>query len=282
MKVQKSARHYTEAAYDEIDILMKVATSYKDSIWEQSLLGYFDGTEQADLIKSSGGTRDSCFVVQLLNTFAHHGPHGKHVCMIFEVLGINLLGIIKSYNYKGIPIPICRAMSKQMLMGLDYLHRVCGILHTDLKPENVLVKLTQEQINEIISKGSLLGRGDAIPATPAKTISHTPVTELNKEISTKASEVEEMKRKKKREKKKAYRQRKAQAAKEEAEKHEEVGEQPPPSTLDKKKRKRQNRKKKQAEKRAAEQAMLMEIAQKELQQADEAEESPQETQEPPV
>jgi serine/threonine-protein kinase SRPK3 len=30
MKVQKSARHYTEAAYDEIDILMKISTSYKD------------------------------------------------------------------------------------------------------------------------------------------------------------------------------------------------------------------------------------------------------------
>jgi hypothetical protein len=32
--------------------------------------------------------------------------------MVFEVLGINLLGIIKAYNYKGIPIPICRVMSK--------------------------------------------------------------------------------------------------------------------------------------------------------------------------
>ena len=112
MKVQKSARHYTEAAYDEIDILMKVATSYKDSIWEESLIGTFgEGSKESEHVKNSGGTRDFCFVVQLLNTFAHHGPHGKHVCMIFEVLGINLLGIIKAYNYKGIPFPICRAMS---------------------------------------------------------------------------------------------------------------------------------------------------------------------------
>lgn len=265
MKVQKSARHYTEAAYDEIDILMKVATSYKDRIWEESLLGYFEGQPQADVVKESGGTRDFCFVVQLLNTFAHHGPHGKHVCMIFEVLGINLLGIIKSYNYKGIPIPICRAMSQQILMGLDYLHRVCGILHTDLKPENVLVKLTQEQINEIISKGSLLGRGDAIPATPAKTISHTPITELNKEISLKGQDEEEMKRKRRRDKKREYRKRKAAQAKEEATKVEEVAEeQPPPSTVNKKKRKRENRKKRKAEKRATEEAKLIELAQKEL------------------
>ena len=51
-------------------------------------------------------------------------------------------------------------------MGLDYLHRVCGIIHTDLKPENVLVKLTQDQINEIISKGMLKDRGAAVPVTP--------------------------------------------------------------------------------------------------------------------
>jgi serine/threonine-protein kinase SRPK3 len=27
------------------------------------------------------------------------------------------------------------------LLGLDYLHRECGIIHTDLKPENVLIEI---------------------------------------------------------------------------------------------------------------------------------------------
>ena len=26
-----------------------------------------------------------------------------------------------------------------MLQGLSYLHNVCGIIHTDIKPENILV-----------------------------------------------------------------------------------------------------------------------------------------------
>ena len=34
-------------------------------------------------------------------------------------------------------------------MGLDYLHRVCQIIHTDLKPENVNLCLTDQEVKEI-------------------------------------------------------------------------------------------------------------------------------------
>lgn len=50
-----------------------------------------------------------------------------------------MLGLIKRYQYRGVPEHIVRQISKQVLLGLDYLHRECGIIHTDLKPENVLI-----------------------------------------------------------------------------------------------------------------------------------------------
>ena len=40
-------------------------------------------------------------------------------------------------------------------MGLDYLHRICKIIHTDLKPENVNLCLTEKEVNEIAAKGQL-------------------------------------------------------------------------------------------------------------------------------
>jgi len=65
--------------------------------------------------------------------------------MAFEVLGKNLLSLIKRYEYRGIPIPIVKNITRQMLLGLDYMHRVCGVIHTDLKPENVVFSLTERE-----------------------------------------------------------------------------------------------------------------------------------------
>eukprot|EP00392_Amoebophrya_sp_AT5.2_P003879 g3884.t1 len=79
-------------------------------------------------------------VVQLIDYFEHNGANGRHICMVFEPMGPNVLAIIKQWNFKGIPIDLVRKITAHTLIGLDYLHRVCGIIHTDLKPENVLVQ----------------------------------------------------------------------------------------------------------------------------------------------
>ena len=133
IKVQKSASHYLEAAFDEVEILQKAVTHNEDKEWLEELKKFYHG-------KKLQFDRNDCHVVQLLNAFIYTGPFGRHFCMVFEILGVNLLEIIKRYDYKGIPLPICRKMARQVLLGLRYLHQYCGIIHTDLKPENVLVE----------------------------------------------------------------------------------------------------------------------------------------------
>jgi serine/threonine-protein kinase SRPK3 len=116
LKVVRSAAHYTETAIDEIKLLNKIVAAKP----------HHPGRKH---------------VVSLLDSFEHKGPNGTHVCMVFEVLGENLLGLIKRWNHRGIPMPIVKQITKQVLLGLDYLHRECGIIHTDLKPENVLIEI---------------------------------------------------------------------------------------------------------------------------------------------
>ncbi len=91
-----------------------------------------------------GKSRDDAHVVGLLNAFVHKSYYGNHFCMVFEILRCNLLEIIKRYNYTGLPLDLCQEISRQVLKGLDFLHRVCGVIHTDLKPENVMVCLNDE------------------------------------------------------------------------------------------------------------------------------------------
>lgn len=116
LKVVRSAAHYTETAIDEIKLLNKIVQAKPDHPGKKH-------------------------VVSLLDFFEHKGPNGVHVCMVFEVLGENLLGLIKRWNHRGIPMPLVKQITKQVLLGLDYLHRECGIIHTDLKPENVLIEI---------------------------------------------------------------------------------------------------------------------------------------------
>ena len=77
--------------------------------------------------------------------------------MVFEILGVNFLEIIKRYDYKGVPIPIVRKLARQCLIGLDYMHRMCKLIHTDFKPENVVICLTDDQVKEIAKTGQLTG-----------------------------------------------------------------------------------------------------------------------------
>ncbi|KAI5282770.1 serine/threonine protein kinase, CMGC group [Ascosphaera aggregata] len=116
LKVVRSAAHYTETAIDEIKLLNRINEAAPDHPGRKH-------------------------VVSLLDSFEHKGPNGTHVCMVFEVLGENLLGLIKRWNHRGIPMPLVKQITKQVLLGLDYLHRHCGIIHTDLKPENVLIEI---------------------------------------------------------------------------------------------------------------------------------------------
>lgn len=153
LKVQKSAQHYIEAAYDEVEILDQVSTFWKKSEWQESLKHYYK--DKPKVLKEINKSSKYCHTVQLLNSFIHHGPNGKHYVMVFEILGVNLLEIIKRYDYRGIPLHLVRELTKQCLIGLDYMNRICKLIHTDLKPENVVITLTNNELKEIRDKGVL-------------------------------------------------------------------------------------------------------------------------------
>ncbi|KAI0355261.1 kinase-like protein [Trametes cingulata] len=132
LKIVKSAPRYTETALDEIKLLQRLITSSTPPLQPTP--------ENPNPPPSPSVTHPGrSHVISFLDHFRHKGPNGTHVCMVFEVLGENLLGLIKRHQNKGVPMHLVKQIAKQILLGLDYMHRCCGVIHTDLKPENVLI-----------------------------------------------------------------------------------------------------------------------------------------------
>ncbi|KAJ3440933.1 hypothetical protein M0812_12932 [Anaeramoeba flamelloides] len=114
LKIVKSSKIFAQVAIDEIKLLLKSSEVDKNN---------------------------SSHVVRLLDHFLHKGPNGKHICLIFEFLDqCNLLEILRKYgSNQGLPIGIIKAITKHILIGLDHLHSKCKIIHTDIKPENIML-----------------------------------------------------------------------------------------------------------------------------------------------
>ncbi|XP_051807853.1 dual specificity tyrosine-phosphorylation-regulated kinase 4 isoform X3 [Acanthochromis polyacanthus] len=62
----------------------------------------------------------------------------NHLCISFELLGVNLYELIKKNNFQGFSLALIRRFAHALLRCLQMLHRE-KIIHCDLKPENILL-----------------------------------------------------------------------------------------------------------------------------------------------
>ncbi|CAE6447135.1 unnamed protein product [Rhizoctonia solani] len=130
LKFVKSAPRYSQTATDEVTLLQHIIDARDDA--------------------HPGRDR----LVTFLDSFAHTNPRTTqvHHCIAFEPLGMNLLQLLQQpeYKHRGVPVPLVKQIARQVLHGLDYLHRVCGLVHTDLKPENILLRIAPDHIEHHI------------------------------------------------------------------------------------------------------------------------------------
>lgn len=45
--------------------------------------------------------------------------------------------MVERNKKKGVPRALVKMIAKQILLGLQYLHDECDLVHTDIKPENI-------------------------------------------------------------------------------------------------------------------------------------------------
>lgn len=102
-----------------------------------------------DLLNTKLDKNDDHHILRLKDTFIHR----QHLCLVFELLSVNLYELIKQNQFRGLSTTLVRVFAQQLLNGLSLLNKA-RLIHCDLKPENILLKNLESPIIKIIDFGS--------------------------------------------------------------------------------------------------------------------------------
>jgi len=76
----------------------------------------------------------------------------KYVCMVMELMAGSMYDVIKTDKYKnGLPPKSVESVEKQLMESIKVLHNF-DIIHTDIKPENILICGVNKKYQKIMDK----------------------------------------------------------------------------------------------------------------------------------
>ena len=134
----------------EIDFLKKIYKHNFSQEWIKSLKEYY---KNDSYILSEINFEEHTNIIQMLNSFMYKEENSENVylCNVYEITGISLQNIFDKYKNKNkvIPLPYVRIIAKQILIGLDFIHRFGEIIHNNLNMDNILICLTKDQLETI-------------------------------------------------------------------------------------------------------------------------------------
>uniref|UniRef100_A0ACB8EHA0 Uncharacterized protein n=1 Tax=Sphaerodactylus townsendi TaxID=933632 RepID=A0ACB8EHA0_9SAUR len=128
VKVPKGGEDFVEAALDEVMLLRCVNSKRR---------------------KDQAGDH----VIRMLDDFKMMGENGFHILWLggmFELLGPSLQSLLSCPGVRGLPLPFVKKATHQVLTGLQFLHKECRIIHADIKPENILLYVTEESLKTLL------------------------------------------------------------------------------------------------------------------------------------
>ncbi|EGC43880.1 protein kinase [Histoplasma capsulatum var. duboisii H88] len=141
---------YLKAGREEIYVAVKISVAERDH-----------GGEMQELqIMKKLASRHLCLkhTVHMLDNFDLEGPNGCYKCLVYELLGPDILDTIDAHFSDGrLPGKLAKAIAKQSLIGLDSLHQQ-NIGHGDLHTRNLAFTMpcmddvTEEGFTEMLGE----------------------------------------------------------------------------------------------------------------------------------
>lgn len=81
------------------------------------------------IIQQNSEHRGRSILRTCLDDFEVTGPEGKHMCLVYEPMREPLWILQRRFVDRTLPLPIAKAYIYFLLVGLDYLHSDCKVVH---------------------------------------------------------------------------------------------------------------------------------------------------------
>ena len=109
------------------------------------------------LLNTQVDPHDHYHIVRLRDFFMYKG----HLCLVFELLGLNLYELIRRNKFRGLSLSLVRVFVTHILEALAVL-KASSIIHCDIKPENILLQDPKTGRVKLIDFGSACFKKKAV------------------------------------------------------------------------------------------------------------------------
>ncbi|KAF5391965.1 hypothetical protein D9757_003287 [Collybiopsis confluens] len=119
-------------------VALKILSGYATQLNQEHKLRELDILQQL-----AAAPDDTGYCTKLLDHFYHRGieEDGGHLCLALRLEQASLTAVWD--RSMGLPVAIVKRLIRHILRGLSRLH-AGGIVHTDLKPENIMIATSTE------------------------------------------------------------------------------------------------------------------------------------------
>uniref|UniRef100_A0A7S4ABX7 Protein kinase domain-containing protein n=1 Tax=Pseudo-nitzschia australis TaxID=44445 RepID=A0A7S4ABX7_9STRA len=134
LKVIKNKPAYTRQAAVEIDVIRVANETNTNTTNTNNNNNSKVGNKEGSLQQQQNKSCTTDYMIDLVCYFMYK----DHLCLAFELLGLNLYEVLKKRQFRGLPLDVTQNLVRQAVLGCRALAQK-SIVHCDLKPENILL-----------------------------------------------------------------------------------------------------------------------------------------------